>query len=494
MSDLRKLHPYTVFSRSFSAIRGIAVPILFVLVLTRTSDFSFLRILLTLLGIVLLWAAAAVYNLIWWRCFSYQADDSGLSLNWGILIKRHRFASLSRVQRITTQAGPFMRILGLNALRIETAGGSDEPEIYLPAVNLQEAERLQQLLNPAVGERSGEPSQDAAERASSPGPDSMDSTIGSRFTMRISDMIIAGVTSGGIFAGLIFWVAIYGELSSIIDSELQDRFYDLFPNVIVMFAAIFGGMLVISWITSSLLHIESFWGFSAVRNGKHISISRGLLTRRSTELEVSRIHTLTIVESPVRALFGRAVVKASVVGQSSNDGMDSAKLFPMIRRRELDSALASLLPEYIHSGEPQRPPASAVWLYILRAAVPVFMCIAAAAWYFSLPWLLLLTGIPAAWAVLMHRDSGSLVEQGIAVFRGRFWARRTVRILHRRVQAAELQYGPLERRMKLGTVRLSAVTGILRFTPMSGSIVRSIAAEDAETIRSWFEEASCPAM
>lgn len=484
MSETCKLHMYAVFSRSFSAIQGIALPILFALVLTRTASFSVLRMLLTILVILLLWLAAVAYNYIWWRCFTYCADDSGLSLNWGIFIKRHRFASLSRVQRVTTQAGPIMRLLGLNALRIETAGGSDEPEIYLPAVRLCEADRLQQLLNP--GSKTEE-----AGLAPEADPGTPAEPC---FTMRISDMIIAGMTSGGIFAGMVFWVAIYGEFSSIIDDSLLERFYAVFPNMFAMFAVLLGAIMIISWIASSLLHIESFWGFTAVRNGKHISISRGLLTRRSTELEVSRIHTLTIVESPVRSLFGRAVVKASVVGQSSNEGMDSAKLFPMIRRKDLNAALENLLPEYSHSSRLQRPPASALWLYMLRAVVPVLICAGAAAWYFSLPWLLLLTGIPAAWALLMHRDSGWLVEDRMAVFRGRIWARRTVRILHRRIQAVELQYGPLERQMKLGTVRLAAVTGILRFTPMSGSIVRSIAGSDAEKALAWFEEAPCPAM
>ena len=478
-ADWKQLHLYAVVRRSLSAASGVLLPFLFIFVLTSPEDFSLLRVV-TGAGILLaVTLCYCLYNLVWWKRFAYRANSDGIEMQWGILIRRSRFAARSRIQRVTGQNGPLMRLLSLTELHIETAGGSSEPELRLPSVPVVEAQRLQALFADESADcgYSGE----TRERA---------------YRLRIIDMIIAGITSGGALAILFFFMGAYSELSPLIPESLRDWFVGLFPSPPWAALAVLGGLLIASWLVASLLYLESFWNFTAVREGEHISISRGYFTRRSTELEVGRIHSITVLETPLRSLFGRAVLKVSVVGQSTSSGMDSAKLIPLIPGSELGSTLRAILPEYPVPERLQPPSTSALWLYLLRGllgSLPVALPAGAAVWFWqlhgSVVWAAVLPVLIAAlgtvWGWLCFRDAGFGFAGSAAAVRTRLWSRRTV-IMHRhRVQAVELRRSPLERIAGCETLWLAAVTGGMQFRSLMGGTVRSYTQTQLEPLLRW---------
>ncbi|AFG36260.1 PH domain-containing protein [Spirochaeta africana] len=476
-----RLHWYAIVHRSVSATAGIIPFLLIPIFLTSPEDFRPLRLLLALGFLIALLLPALGWNTVWWRRFRYSADSGGIQLTWGIVIRRQRSAALDRIQRVTTTTGPVMRRLGVTSLHIETAGGSEEPEIHLPSVSREEARRLQQLLSPLQqadgdeiygGETSaseiasgalsdsglsdGVPAATIGDAVASLSPDRRTAAVAD-FRLRLRDMIIAGFTSGGALAILGVLIVAYVELRSAVPEEWEHRVLALFPNPVWAAAAILAVLLAISWCIASLLQIEAFWGFHAVRRGGHISIRRGLISERTTELDVSRIHAVTVVEAPLRALLGRATVKLQVAGQSGSMGMDSAKLLPIVPRTEIPAAISALLPEYAVE-QPLTPlPPSAFWGYLLRG-LPTAVLLAAAGGYFLHPLFWLFPMVALLWAFAAWRDGGMSGVQVLAL-RRRLWSRRTMILHRRRVQAVEELRSPLQRLLGLASLRVYAAAG-----------------------------------
>ena len=57
-----------------------------------------------------------------------------------------KYISLERIQTVNTSEGIFQRIFGLVRVQIETAGGTDGPEVSLTAITKAEAEQLKQSI------------------------------------------------------------------------------------------------------------------------------------------------------------------------------------------------------------------------------------------------------------------------------------------------------------------------------------------------------------
>jgi len=74
----------------------------------------------------------------------YRFDDSGISMQWGILYRRQTILNYARIQDIHLVSGFVERWLGLARIQIQTASGSSMPEMTLEG--LPDHERVRDFL------------------------------------------------------------------------------------------------------------------------------------------------------------------------------------------------------------------------------------------------------------------------------------------------------------------------------------------------------------
>ncbi|HQD26162.1 MULTISPECIES: PH domain-containing protein [Methanoculleus] len=98
-----------------------------------------------LLAIVLVYTMAAPP--VFYVRYRYRITDDRIDVRSGVLVLRHILVPIERVHQVEISRGPINSILGLAEVTITTAGGV----ATLSYLEVEEAERVAELLNSLVG-------------------------------------------------------------------------------------------------------------------------------------------------------------------------------------------------------------------------------------------------------------------------------------------------------------------------------------------------------
>ena len=103
--------------------------------------YVFLYILVTII-------IAEIYARMSYNRWFYSFTEDGLRLERGIIWKRYSNVPYERIQNVDVYRGIIARILGFSSVMIQTAGysGTYHSEGYIPAVNINEAEKIRELV------------------------------------------------------------------------------------------------------------------------------------------------------------------------------------------------------------------------------------------------------------------------------------------------------------------------------------------------------------
>jgi uncharacterized protein len=71
----------------------------------------------------------------------YKFDEEGMSVSWGILMRREIYLTYRRIQDIHLTRNLIQRWLGLATISIQTASGSSSPEMNIEGILESEALR-----------------------------------------------------------------------------------------------------------------------------------------------------------------------------------------------------------------------------------------------------------------------------------------------------------------------------------------------------------------
>jgi putative membrane protein len=74
----------------------------------------------------------------------YRFDNEGMSVSWGILMRREVYITYRRIQDIHLTRNILQRWLGLSTISIQTASGGASPEVTIEGI--LEAEELRDFL------------------------------------------------------------------------------------------------------------------------------------------------------------------------------------------------------------------------------------------------------------------------------------------------------------------------------------------------------------
>jgi putative membrane protein len=272
-------------------------------------------------GVTLLSLATAALS--WWR-FSYVDGPTSVVVTRGLVSRSVRTVPNDRIRGVEVEAPALHRILGLVRVRIDAAAGSatnNGEELVVDGVPRAEGDRLRTAVlthrATAIPSGDGEPAPEPAEEEFA------------RFDNRW--LLYAPLVGSYLAVPL----AAVGALFRLVD-ELPRRFQpdldgpDLGDGRAA--AVVIAVALLLLAVGSVIGAAVVNWGFRLTRRGGSLIATRGLVTRRHTELEIDRIRGWTLSEGLGMRLVRAARLTALVTGLG--DAARRGQLLPMGPRTE----------------------------------------------------------------------------------------------------------------------------------------------------------------
>lgn len=474
MFESKRLHPAAILFNLIKTVREFLFAIVLGFITFRDESLFYFGLIIAVLLVLFITASV----LTWYR-YTYRIEEDELRIEYGVFIRKKRFISKNRIQSIDLTSGVIHRIFKLTKVQIETAGTGTSAEASLSAVKLEEGEALrQELKSSAVPPADDEEAPEETEKLPNPSA-----------KISFKRLFIAGTTSGSVGVILALAAAGFSEFEQFIPEHYFDNTIEWVIGlgvIILIVMVIF--LLLLLWLLGIAGTMIKYGNFTITKNDEELFITRGLLEKKQVTIPLKRIQAVGIQESIIRQPLGYVTVFAEIAGGSMDKGEDfSSILFPIMKRDELEEFLETFLPDYAGVQRELTPlPKQALKYYILRAAVPFLLLVAAVAIFIPafiwIPLILLLVGgLLLGW--IRYKDGGFAIRGRRLTLRYRVLSRNTLLLYHKRVQAFEKKQHKVQRLQNLATARFSIVGTMgagKHFT------IKDLAESHSDELSDWF--------
>ncbi|MBO1625867.1 PH domain-containing protein [Bacillus arachidis] len=462
-------------------------PITMLLELKITDFIPFIIFLFSLKGKFPFWylvpigflVISVISIIVEWYYKVYWVENNVLHIKQGLFVKKESYLNKERVQTINTSSSMLYQVLGLTKLKIETAGGGNEPEVSLAGITMDEAKSLITMLNEQAGE--------AVEIQEDSSQIRVEEENKTEYKLTWKEILLASVTSGqfGLLFSLLFFV--YSQVDEYIPKWMKDK-----AEAYVMDHDVYGWiylvamLLVVSWIVSTIGYALKHANFTVHRKNDEIRISQGLLERKELVLKLHRIQGITIKEGIFRQPFGYCSIHVEVI-QNNEKGEENVILHPVIRKDRVAELLAHLQLPYELNPTITALPKTALRRYLLDSFI--FFCILAvpvtgASIYFEkyfIIWILLpLFVLLMSLGYATFRAGGYRVEEEQLTMVYRNIAKYTGLVRRRHVQSIEKTQSYFQRGAHLCSQTFSSASTNYKLEHMR--------LEDAKRMVDWYKE------
>jgi putative membrane protein len=278
-----------------------------------TTNVVLLAVAITLLSLV----TAA---LSWWR-FTYADGPTTVVVTRGLLSRSVRTVPNDRIRGVEVEAPLLHRLFGLVRVRIDAAAGAvngKDEELVVDGLPRAEADRLRTAV--------------LTHRAAVPPPDGAPRPADEDFARFDNRWLLYAPLVGSYLAVPLAAVGALFRLAQ----ELPQRFRPDLRGVEISglrVLLVVLGIALLLLITGSIIGAAVVnWGFRLTRRGGSLVATRGLVTRRHTELEIDRIRGWTLSEGLGMRWVRAARLSALVTGLG--DATRRGQLLPLGPRAE----------------------------------------------------------------------------------------------------------------------------------------------------------------
>ncbi|REK71568.1 PH domain-containing protein [Paenibacillus paeoniae] len=494
MNDRRTLHPTYILFGVLSVIKGF-LPLVAILLIKR-PDWSNLAwyFYAGIGGFILLITLMAFLQ---WRKFGFWLEKDRIIIRSGVLFRQEKTIYYTRIHSVNIEQPLIQRILGVVQLKIETPGGNNKADGVLETLSKDEANRIKQLLrsyseagsvqeetmdkeviddgvegklgdNPAVVSAAGEHHSAQAAGLSSISNEGSNGTSawtnvsvgdqkaesGPSVTIDAGKLFMAAATSLNFGLALAFIAGLYSFADDFLNFLLPKNFLDrvvegsmnqMSSTIFIVVTAIIVILLV--WLLTILLYIIKYSGFTMHRDGKQLSLSYGLLEKKSILFDPKNVQAVIVKESWLRQLGGYGEVKLQVV---SSDKQEQLMFHPFIRISEIQALLDQFVPgmKLTEPNELASSPRKAL-VYYIRIPLLITMLLAAGCiWYFGMTglWSLVLIPLILWWRISCHRTAGLLLRDDQLTLRRRTLQRITYFVRRPRIVTMSVTRSDAQRR------------------------------------------------
>ncbi len=291
-------------------------------------------------GSLLAWAHGAWFDIlvllfivglavVRWRLTIYRYDEKGLYLARGLLLRRTQFLPMKHITTLSVEYPFLLRPIRAVVLRADTTGGSARSYDFEVLVRKKDAEA-------ALGARLCQA--DPPRRAKRV-----------YFPHSLHIAALSAFLSNS-FAGVLFASALISRAGSVFGEKLEGKVLSLLaqisssielgiPPIATMLALIILG----GWFIGFVRNLLRLTRFRAARSGRLLTITGGLVTRRTYSVDVGKVFYLDIRQSLMTRLLRIQLVFIRCTGYGKGKNEPSA-LIPAATRSELAYTLSGLLP------------------------------------------------------------------------------------------------------------------------------------------------------
>lgn len=233
-------------------------------------------------------AAAAAWQVAYYRRFEYQLTGDGLEIASGVLSRRNREIPLRRIQNVDISRNVIQRALGIAVLDVETAGGG-ATEASLRFVGYDEAKRVQREIQRL--KRDEETDGETDGEATGADSDERETVL---FELQTSELALLSALS---FDFRYLSLLAFGPAAL----PFVPGFAELaFLGGVVLVALLTGAM----WALSAALTFARYYDFRLSRLGDELRYERGLLQRYDGSIPLGKVQTLTLDANVLMRRFG----------------------------------------------------------------------------------------------------------------------------------------------------------------------------------------------
>lgn len=447
MYNAERLHPAAILLNIFRILKDS----LFLLVLAFVA--TDLPVFLIIVGVYIL--IVGVLGTISWFRYSYWVDDNALHMEYGVFVRTKRTISKNRIQSIDLTESIIHRVFKLAKVNIETASSGQQAEAALAAVKYKKGIELREQLKYRKSTAEGEllEEEEIAE---------------TKKQISFKDLLLAGMTSGGLGIILGFFFFGLSEVEEFIPETVYDVTLEWFITTSIMTVILLVlMMLILVWILSVGWTLIRYGKFTIKRVDDELLITRGLLEKKQLTIPLHRIQAVGLEENILRQPFGYASIVAEVAGGSSDKQTDaSVLLFPIMKKSEIQGFLETFVPGFSWDLETEedwkQPPKQAIKFYVFRSAI-LFLILGAALFYFlpAYSWAgLFILGLAFYRGWLSYKDAGYSMAGDRLLLRYRLLKRVTILLYPKRIQAFQQAQHPLQRKDNLASMKVSIISSI----------------------------------
>ncbi len=345
--------------------------------------------------------------------------------------------------------------------------------------------------------------------------------IDCQYRLSAKELFLSAVSNDNNLVLLIVLVSALSQASPIVSLFIPDftlesavvyalHTYAL-PIIIAAVVVIFVVVTLLSIIGTAV----QYGGFKATRRGGRVEVEMGLLSRQYKGVSADRIQSVEIHQGAIRRLLGYAELRLLTIDSlDSSQGQQNTQkttvrglvIHPYANVRDIDAILHRMVPEYDdrEADAPiRRLPRAALRRVVIRHAVIFVVVYAACAaavtlvatlathrladspvvWLIGLVWALLALFVVTRTigAVLWYKHGAHAHNARMLTIRQGFFGLTTTIIPKKKIQWAQAQQNPLQRRVGVASITAVTAAGI----GGTRTKLRDVSADDAASYLDW---------
>lgn len=442
-----------------------------------------------------------------WKRFGFWLEEDRIVIRTGLVFRDEKTIYYSRIHSVNVEQPLLQRMLGVAQIKIETPGGNKKADGILPTLSLKEANAIKQLLRVqsngsmsseldskggmgladelSTAERKsladGWPVEDAArhnlDNASGranpileePAKSGMGTgrTSAAQATVRLDSMKLfqAAATSMNFGLAAAFIAGLISFADDFIDFLLPEQFFEsviedtssLMPDYLfVISVAVI--VLIFAWLLSILLYIIKYSGFTIKHDGEQISLSYGLLEKKTFLFDPRKVQAVIVNEGLLRQPFGYAEVKLQVI---SSDKGEQLMLHPFVKRSEIEKLLELFVPQIqvpLAEGFAKAPRRALLYYVRIQLLLAAAACVTLISiFHVNGLWSLLLIPLVVWWRMSCHRTAGMKLENGQLTLQNRLVSKTTYYIRRRQILTMQVKRSRGQQRKQLLSLSVHAM-------------------------------------
>lgn len=413
------------------------------------------------------------------RNFTFHVEGDELIIHKGVFFKDRLEVKVDRIQSINITENLVQRLLGLVALKVDTAG-SKGSELEIPALDRKIANALKQLLykkkEGVYDAESADTDVDAAPIAEESG----------KILVRLSvwDLIKVGLTENHLKTGFVAIAFVMGTVSQYQDfiTEKFDDSIDEYTlqavnagvKVVLVFIVLYTLLSIVMSIVGTFLR---FYDLKAVLKSDTIDISTGLFKKLHFRIPITKVQYIEWSSNPLRKAVGFESAKLKTSNSAGEAQKQQRIEIPALKVDKSQMLADGIFTDYVPPQPKVNINAMAYARFVGIITGILFLALTGLA-YWKLQWY---AGIPfGLWVILIgvgyfygksvqlnFSDDFILIKKGF-IFKSR------VVIPTFKVQAVSLEENIFLKRRKLNHMKIYTAAGSKR--------VKYLSKKDAEAL------------